>query len=107
MSTHRILINYTADRPLVGSPPSSSILNLACELYRLEARIFSPYAMKQKGTKLKAALIRAKTVQDHEIPKDASILSTASPISAPAMLRVVPHAASAEAAYVAYASVTY
>jgi hypothetical protein len=64
----------------------------------LAALILSPHMMNPNGTRLRAQLIRARTLHDHAIPNFATILFTARGIIAPATLRVAAHAARAEEA---------
>jgi hypothetical protein len=54
--------------------------------------------MNQKGTRDKAALIRAKTVHDQATPREPSMLLIAKGSTAPQMLQVVAPAARADAA---------
>lgn len=56
------------------------------------------------GTKLSPKLINANREQDQAMPSVLIMLSTASGITAPAILRAAAHAASAEEAKMPYAS---
>lgn len=70
----------------------------------LPARIFSPQIINPMGTKLSPKLMNANSEQDHAIPSVLTMLSTASGIMAPAILRAAAQAASAEEAKMPYAS---
>lgn len=93
----------TMDRLLVNS---NSGCGSACNflLKLLPARIFSPQMMNPMGTKLSPKLMNASKEQDHATPSELIMLSTASGITAPAILRAAAQAASAEEAKMPYAS---
>lgn len=96
---------HAIDRLLVNSNSGcGSFCNFLLKL--LPARIFSPQIMNPTGTKLSPRLMNANREQDHGIPSESTMLSTASGITAPAILRAAAHAASAEEAKIPYASAT-
>lgn len=60
------------------------------------ARIFSPQMINPKGTRARAVLIGANTVNSQAISSVSSMLSTARGITAPALLQHTASAARAE-----------